>query len=247
MAVKAVIFDMDDTLVDWSGFVAESRPEVLRNRLSKLYDHLVSTGHILPELNEFGALYHTTLNGIWDTLDEMSDTLPTYVEMLRDTLHKMEVDTSRYDLADLRKLIAGVFYPGVIAYPDARMVLESIRSSGLLTGLLTNAPYPIDLRHTELEGVGLLDLFDVKVSAEDVRYKKPNPRAFLAVTERLNVKPEEAVYVGDLLRDDVMGSQSAGLKAVWIRRRDDKPDGRTQPDATINALSELLNVLEGWR
>jgi putative hydrolase of the HAD superfamily len=92
-----------------------------------------------------------------------------------------------------------------------------------------------------------MDLFDIKLTAEDIRFKKPNPRAFKVLLDRLSVLPEEAVYVGDLLYDDVVGSQSAGMKAVWIKRRENEDLKDIQPDATIHQLSELLDVLEAWR
>ncbi|HEX2618578.1 MAG TPA: HAD family hydrolase, partial [Phototrophicaceae bacterium] len=142
MALKAVIFDMDDTLVDWSGCVRAHGAAARRTHLSQFHSHIEAAGHTMPDLDVMGETYVTVLREMWDQLDGMNvnEKLPCYTDMLAETLHRSKVDTSRLNLIELQDQIVGVLQDGVAAYPDARSVLETLRNSGLLTGLLTNAP-----------------------------------------------------------------------------------------------------------
>ena len=59
----------------------------------------------------------------------------------------------------------------------------------------------------------------------------------------MGVAPHEAMYVGDHPTNDVEGSKKAGLTAVWIPYVRPFPDGVTPPDHTIEALSEIPDLL----
>ncbi len=82
------------------------------------------------------------------------------------------------------------------------------------------------------------------ISSEAVRCYKPDRRLFDAALDRLGVQPAECAYVGDRQFEDVMGSRSVGMTAIWINRfdRPADPDLPT-PDAEIRDLLELPAVL----
>lgn len=82
------------------------------------------------------------------------------------------------------------------------------------------------------------------ISSEAVRCYKPDQRLFDAAVSRLGVQPSECAYVGDRQFEDVMGSRTAGMTAIWINRagRPADPDLPT-PDAEIRDLLELPDVL----
>ncbi len=61
----------------------------------------------------------------------------------------------------------------------------------------------------------------------------------------LGVRPEETVFVGDRLYDDVFGAQSNGMRAVW-RKSSATPAFAVEPEATIDGLPELIAVVDGW-
>jgi FMN phosphatase YigB (HAD superfamily) len=80
------------------------------------------------------------------------------------------------------------------------------------------------------------------------RLGKPDPRIFQLVLNRLGAEPSQAVMVGDSLFRDVGGAQSAGLKGIWLIRRDTQREDADfldiTPDAIITSLSELPALLE---
>ena len=84
------------------------------------------------------------------------------------------------------------------------------------------------------------------ISSEALRCYKPDRRLFDAAVNQLGVKPSECAYVGDRQFEDVMGSRSVGMTAIWINRLNSgaDPDLPT-PDAEIRDLLELPDVLAG--
>jgi HAD superfamily hydrolase (TIGR01509 family) len=93
--------------------------------------------------------------------------------------------------------------------------LRTARAAG--TRLATLSDYPAAAK---LGALGVGDLFDLSVSAQDepVRAFKPDPRGLRFVLERLGVRPEEAVYVGDRPEVDALAAARAGVAAVIVGR-----------------------------
>lgn len=70
----------------------------------------------------------------------------------------------------------------------------------------------------ELSKFDLQRYFECIVFSSDVRACKPNPRIFLTALEHMRIQPQQAIYVGDNLFDDIWGAQRVGMKTVWINR-----------------------------
>ena len=135
--------------------------------------------------------------------------------------------------------------PASIARRDARQVLHALKNRGLRTGLLSNTHWPRRQHEEWLARDGLLDLLDERVYTSDLEHVKPHPDAFAALLDAVDVKPGNAVFVGDRLHDDVAGAKQLGMRAVWVRN-DVVPSYDVEPDATIDQLGELVGVVDGW-
>lgn len=94
----------------------------------------------------------------------------------------------------------------------------------------------------DLEAIGMASCFAVSLAAHSFGRAKPDPAIFLAACEALGVAPAEAVYAGDDLRLDVVASQDAGLRGVWINRFGRDLSAGVQPDAICTDLV----ALERW-
>ena len=111
-------------------------------------------------------------------------------------------------------------------------------------GLVSNISLRPDLMRADLERMGLAKYLDAMVFSSEVGLRKPDPRIFQEALDRLGIEPQETVFVGDRLYDDVSGAQAVGMRAVLTRqfRQEDDPD--YAPDAVISHLSELPEVLD---
>jgi putative hydrolase of the HAD superfamily len=92
--------------------------------------------------------------------------------------------------------------------------LAGIRDAGLRLGVISNTFVPgfVHDRHLEMEG--LLEFLPVRIYSSEVGYRKPDKRIFQAALSRLGVAPGEALFVGDLVKTDIVGARRMGMKTA---------------------------------
>lgn len=126
-------------------------------------------------------------------------------------------------------------------FPDTLDVLEELKNRGLKLAAITTRSLRTSVRSLEITGIA--KYFDIIISAEDVSFHKPHPEPLLKALDVLNVKPEEAIMVGDT-RADIMAGKNAGTKTVAaLYGFGGKQLKQLQPDVAISKLNELLNLL----
>jgi len=127
--------------------------------------------------------------------------------------------------------------------PDALPLLESIRQRGIKTAIVSNTPWgsSASVWRNELARHRLLERVDASVFCGDVGWRKPNPASFRRALELIHVAPEDAIFVGDDARWDVIGAQNAGLRPVLLC-----PSQAPVIEGCvgINRLSDVLDVLD---
>ena len=102
-------------------------------------------------------------------------------------------------------------------YSDSRRCLDTLRAERRALGVVSNSTSEATVRRI-LDRVGILDYFDRIVSSGTEGVEKPDPEIFLRAVRRMNVRPEEALFVGNLVRTDAKAAESAGLHGVWLNR-----------------------------
>ena len=209
--MKAVLFDVDGTLLTEMPLVQLFLPIV--------YDELARKLGVTKEearerfLGEILARKDTYDWHDWNFFFRLFGINLRYEDLLKKYPHRLHV------------------------YPDVVPTLEWLRGRYRL-GVVTSGP---EYQRLKLKLTGLDKYFDVVVTREDVKAVKPEPRIFLYALERLGVKPEEALYVGDSLGQDVYGAKHLGMTAVWINR--DGSEGYHMADYEIRTLHELRKIL----
>ena len=117
--------------------------------------------------------------------------------------------------------------------------------------MLSNTIWPRALHEGFFERDGVRDLIDGDVYTSEIPWTKPSPRAFRAAMDAVGVTdPARCVYVGDRLFDDIWGAQNAGLRAIHIPHSAIPPSRsatpRASPDAVVQRLSEIPDIVRGW-
>ena len=125
-------------------------------------------------------------------------------------------------------------------YPETLEALTGLKEQGYELGIISN----FDSRlFNVLRGLGIVSLFDTVTISSLAQAAKPAPRIFQLALDKHAVDPEEALHVGDSLRDDVGGASKAGLAAVLISRESDIQPAR--PASAIRTLDELPELIAG--
>jgi putative hydrolase of the HAD superfamily len=143
-------------------------------------------------------------------------------------------------LADLAKTLRDDFKAGFastcVLFPDALPTLAALRAAGFKLGLITNGS--VRMQSGKLACLALPALFDTVLISDAEGVSKPDPEIFRRALERLAVDAAHACYVGNHPEVDIAGAKVAGMKAVW--RRDPFLPPPIEADAVIEELHDLL-------
>ena len=151
-------------------------------------------------------------------------------------------------LAEISRVYADSFLDyAPPAHADAVDVLQGVHDMGLRIGLISNTGMtPGATFRTYLANTGMLDYFDALTFSDEVKLSKPAEEIFLMTLRSLDVAPDQAVHVGDSIRNDVAGARKCGLKTVWITgfsEREDPTDPATEPDETVDGLGAVVPAI----
>ena len=245
--LKAIIFDMDDTLLDWSQR-SQDWQAYEREHLEHVFNYIAKEVHPIRVPDAFYDAARHFARQAW--LEAERDLrAPHLGSVMGEALAQIGVPSNLIDIDACLHAYDWQPVRGVAAYPDAVEVLPILASHGIKIGLITNAFQPMWMRDRELEAFGLLSHFaDCRLSAADVGYLKPHPAIFQAALQCLELQVDEAVFIGDNPEADIAGAQSIGMRAI-LRVSPCLAPSRGDsivPDGQISSLHDLLPILDGW-
>jgi 2-haloacid dehalogenase len=221
--VRAVLFDLDRTLLDFD-----------RAQRGALREALLGTG--LPFSPRILARYREINDLLWAAYrrGEISQAV-LEVERFRRLLSVLGARESR------AVLLSRVFLARLSArgdrLPGCHRLLTSLRPRFRM-GVVTNG---IDrVQQARLRASRLRPFFEVVVTSEGCGYAKPDPRILRTALDALEVTAREAVYVGDDLAVDGVAARAAGVPFVWVDHGDPRPGAHRRPRRRVESLRELL-------
>jgi putative hydrolase of the HAD superfamily len=233
--VKAVLFDWGDTLMRFA------------------YDpELVSAGHRagleaigrddVPEAAAVTAHFRERYEPFFwlpGTLEELE-----YPGLVRELLAEFGMAASDEEVSRFLEAEHAAWAPARQLGATSIALLEALRDRGVKVGLVSNAFDPGWLLQRTLAEMGLAELLDFAVFSSEVGKRKPHPEIFERALEALDVAPEETLFVGDRLYEDVRGAAELGMRtvqALWFRA-DENPDGG-EPDFQAFTPHDVLNLV----
>lgn len=202
MRIRAVLFDLGGTLIDekdFDGWVELAR----RCYLDLNPDNL---RHAFFEVESDVDVHPFPGSGEVRLVDFWRRTLARAAE------REVDERTTRKFLAAVREQERPIQL-----YSDSRRCLDVLRDEGRALGVVSNSTSEASVRRI-LDRVRILDYFDRVVSSGTEGIEKPDPEIFRRAVQRLNVRPEEAVFVGNLIHTDAKAAEAAGLHGVWLNR-----------------------------
>ena len=195
-AVRAVFFDVDETLVDFDAAALRAHTE-----LFGALDGYAQWCTLTPEF----WLRFTAGELGFQAMREAR--MARYLAVAGLTGSAGEYEARRWELVE----------SSFQTYPDVAGCLAQLRGAGLLLGVITNNDSVHQRR--KLATVGLAEAFDTVVISGEVGHAKPDVAIFAHACRSLAIEPAQAVHVGDLLDIDAYGARDAGLRGVWLDRR----------------------------
>jgi putative hydrolase of the HAD superfamily len=146
-------------------------------------------------------------------------------------------------IAERLSLAHMAYLAGRTEMPASHGALLRELAGQVVVGLVSNFDHG-PTAHAILQREGIADVFAVTIISADIGRRKPHPSVFHAALQPLNVPPEEALFVGDSLADDVLGAHAAGIDVAWINPRGvDAPAEMPAPRYQIRNLLELRDIL----
>lgn len=218
--LAAVLFDLDDTLVDQASAAATAVVAWAGRG-----EGSTSSADLVARWSEVSAHHYHRYQQ--RELSYVEQRRARVRDLLDPGMGDMEADAAFHDY---RRHYDAACAP----FPDALPALRRARALGLRVGVLTNGE--ADRQLLKAERAGLADQLDVLVASSTLPASKPHPSAFLTACDQLGAWPASTLMVGDSLADDVHGARAAGLPAVLLDRHDAHPDAGV---ARVGGLDDL--------
>ncbi len=126
------------------------------------------------------------------------------------------------------------------ANPNTINIVNAIKKQ-VKVAIITNGS--TQRQKAKIINTQLNSCFDKIIISEEVGISKPDKRIFELALNKLNVQPEAALFVGDDLEKDIGGCQNANIKGIWFNPHRVKNNTEIKPYAEINSLDRLLSYL----
>lgn len=223
--IRAILFDLDNTLIDRAAAFQRYATGLLSRRTSPQVDRndilkrliTVDRSHQHKSFEEYALqVTHRCPELSWEPHDFLADYLPGLLSEIR-------------------------------PQPEIRALLEELRKRYILA-IVTNGGSA--RQREKIERAKLREFFHrahIFVS-EEVGVRKPDPRIFEKALNAVSVAPEEALFCGDDARCDIAGAKQARMHACWVwnvHERSQYPAEYPAPDMKVRSLVELPAHLAG--
>ncbi|MBM7602222.1 putative hydrolase of the HAD superfamily [Metabacillus crassostreae] len=256
--IKAIFFDLDDTLL-WDqksvkeAFVstcklaekkyqieAEKLEEAVRKEARELYSSYETFEFTqMIGINPFEGLWGN-FNDDTEDFQKMKKIVPTYrKEAWTKGLRACGIDDEEYG-AFLAEEFPRQRRNSPFVYEESFSVLDRLKNSYRLLLLTNGSP---ELQNIKLEITPeLVPYFEQIIISGAFGRGKPDVSIFEHALEKMNVTKDEVIMVGDNLMTDILGASRLGMKSVWINRHN-RERNEVQPDFEITHLEELFPLL----
>ncbi|MBI1806922.1 MAG: TIGR02253 family HAD-type hydrolase [Ignavibacteria bacterium] len=221
--IKSVIFDLDNTLVD---FMA-----MKRQAINAAVHAMIDAGlKLSPDevKTRIDAIYKERGIEFQNVFDQL----------LYDVFNKVNYKILSAGIISYRRAREAALVP----YPHVYMTLMELLKRGLRLAVVSDAP----AREAWLRlcYLNFHHIFHAVVTFDDTGERKPNPGPFRKALELLEVKPEEALMVGDWAERDMVGAGNIGMKTVFARYGDTFGTIETHADYEISDVKDLIGIVE---
>lgn len=239
--IRAILFDINGTLSNiWTN---EQNEHLYRTVANFLGYHGVS---LHPETlkNDFFELNKKQRHDSKEQYPEF-DVIKIFQKII--SRYQKEKNSSltakqKTDLAETASVVfrsASLFY--LDTYPNVKRTLRHLKKNYRLAAISDGQEI---WAKPEINMVGLNDFFEEIIVSSHYGYRKPDSRLFLKTLKKMDISPEEAVYVGNDMFRDIFGARQIGMKTVFFNsNQGQRNHTETQADYEIYDFSQLTEAM----
>jgi putative hydrolase of the HAD superfamily len=220
--IKAVVFDLDNTLVDFM--------KMKERAIEAAIPAMIDAGLKLTK-----AEANTVIDGIYK--EQGIEYQQVFDLFLQRVLNKI----------DYKILSAGIVAyrrgreASLIPYPHVYPTLNKLMKMGIKMGILSDAP--VKEAWLRLAYLNFHHIFDVVVTFEDTKVRKPAPAPFEMILKKLEFPANEVLMVGDWVERDIVGASNAGMQTAFARYGDTFNTLHHTADYELNDISEIIDII----
>jgi len=221
--IKAVIFDLDNTLTDFM--------RMKENAVDAAVDAMVDAGLRFAPADIKKKIYE-----IYDR--EGIEFQNVFDHALTELLGIIDPKIQAAGIVGYRRAREA----SLVLYPHVRITLIELMKRGIRLGVVSDAPRKEAwLRLCYLQ---LHHMFDYVTTFEDTRERKPSPKPFMRTLDHFQIEPARAIMVGDWPERDIKGAGTLGMTTVFARYGDTKGAKESGADHDIDDIYELLDIVD---
>lgn len=218
--IKAVIFDLDGTLLDRDRSLA-AFVDTQYGRLGEYVNHIPKPLFI-DRFIELDAKGYVWKDKVYQQLIE-------------------EFEITGVEWQTLLEDYVTNFKNHCVPFEDLDIMLENLAHQSLRLGMITNGRGQFQLDN--IWALGIEGHFEEILISEWEGMAKPDPAIFHKALASLGVSPGEAVYVGDHPKNDIEAAKAVGMKTIWKK---DEHWSCLDADGEIDGLHEVAALIEGF-
>ena len=221
--IRAIVFDLDNTLTDFMRMKSVA--------VNAAIDGMIDAGLKLPR-----EAVRSRIDAIYK--EQGLEYQQVFDALLESELGHIDPKILASGIVAYRKARES----SLVLYPHVQMTLLELSKRGIRLGVVSDAPQAqVWLR---LCSLALQHVFDAVVTFDDTGERKPSPAPFREVLRRLEVRPAEALMVGDWAERDVVGGKSLGMSTVFARYGDTFDTEDSGADFEVNDVFELVAIVD---
>tara|TARA_B110000116_G_scaffold57655_1_gene49171 strand:+ start:1134 stop:1817 length:684 start_codon:yes stop_codon:yes gene_type:complete len=221
--IKAIIFDLDNTLLDF----VKMKQFSVKAAITAMNE----AGLEVDEKKAYEDIFDLYMERGWENQQVFDDYLnQTVGEVSNKILAAGIVSYRRAREATL------------LVYPNVNRTLIQLIKMGINLAVVSDAPsreawmrlYYLNLHH----------VFDPVLTFDDTGVRKPSPKPFQMALDYLKIKPNEAIMIGDWPERDVVGAKEIGMKTIFARYGDTFGTVDSGADWDVNNVYEVVNIIK---
>jgi putative hydrolase of the HAD superfamily len=197
MTIKAVLFDLDQTLID----LLKMKREACRAAINAM----INSGLKINKRTAFKKLMSTYFKvGL--------DSNIAFKVFLEEQTGKVDKKILQVGIKAYLKTKPNFLKP----YPYVLETLKMLKSQNIKLGIVTDAPREKGMQR--LGAMNITKFFDIIITFDDTGYKKQNEVPFKLAMKKLKLKPREILFVGDSFKRDINPAKKLGMKTLLVKR-----------------------------